>query len=139
MDRITKEQRSRNMSAVRAKDTKPEKRVRSALHKIGFRFSLHHNDLPGKPDLVLPRYKTVIFVHGCFWHGHNCAKGKLPTTNVQFWQEKLSGNAERDRKNQKTLKEAGWNLFIIWECELDRGISEALNFLIKRRCEIARA
>jgi len=137
MDRLTKEQRSLNMSAVRAKDTKPEKRVRSALHKSGFRFALHRNDLPGKPDLVLPRYKTVIFVHGCFWHGHDCAKGKRPSTNVEFWQDKLSGNAERDRKNEAALQAAGWGLFIIWECALDEGISEVINCLGKRRSQMA--
>ena len=137
MDRLKKEQRSRNMSAIRAKDTKPEKRVRSALHKSGFRFALHRNDLPGKPDLVLPRYKTVIFVHGCFWHGHDCAKGKRPSTNVEFWQEKLSSNAERDRKNEAALQAAGWDLFIIWECALDERISEVISCLGKRRSQMA--
>ena len=137
MDRLTKEQRSQNMSAVRGKNTKPEMRVRSAIHKQGFRYSLHRKDLPGKPDLVLPKYRTIIFVHGCFWHGHDCIKGKRPATNKAFWQEKLDSNAERDRRNEAVLSKTGWRVFVIWECELDEGIDRVMGYLRERRADIA--
>ena len=135
MDRLSKEQRSRNMAAVRGKDTKPELRVRSAVHRQGFRYSLHRRDLPGKPDLVLPKYNTVIFVHGCFWHGHDCAKGKPPATNKEFWEEKLSGNIERDQRNREALSKSGWNVFVIWECEIGEGIDRVLSHLRKLRID----
>lgn len=132
MDRLSKEQRSRNMSAVKGKDTKPELKVRSAIHGAGFRYSLHRSDLPGKPDLVLPKYRTVILVHGCFWHGHNCEKAKRPASNTEFWDKKLSKNIERDKKNEEKLKKVGWNVLIIWECELAKGIAHAIRFLEKK-------
>ncbi|HYO82416.1 MAG TPA: very short patch repair endonuclease [Bryobacteraceae bacterium] len=117
-DVLTPEQRSRNMAAIRSRNTRPEIIVRSALHAMGFRFRLHRSDLPGKPDLVLPRYGTAIFVHGCFWHMHNCRYGRpRPSTNSQFWEEKRKGNVARDRRNVFELKHAGWRVFTIWECE----------------------
>ena len=123
MDRHTPEQRRRNMSAVKGKDTKPEILVRKWLHAAGYRFRLHVKELPGKPDIVLPKYKTVIFVNGCFWHQHQgCRHAKLPETNKQFWEDKLRKNAERDVQNYQKLLNMGWRVNIIWECEVTKGI-----------------
>lgn len=133
MDRHTTEQRSRNMAAVRGRNTKPELRVRSSIHRQGFRYSLHRKDLPGKPDLVFPQYQTVVLVHGCFWHGHSCKKGKRPASNKRFWNKKLDYNLERDRKNVIALGKMGWRVFIIWECELEKGIDRAVDYLKSRR------
>ncbi len=120
-DVLTKEQRSFNMSQIRGKNTKPEIIVRSIVHGIGFRYSLHKNNLPGKPDIVLSRHKKIIFVHGCFWHMHKCKYGKVkPATNTNFWQEKRQGNVERDKRNIKQLKKLGWQILIIWECQTKR-------------------
>lgn len=106
------------MSKIRNKNTKPEKIVRSLLHRLGFRFRLHKQDLPGTPDIILPKYRSVIFVHGCFWHRHNCSNGqRLPKTHVDFWTNKLNKNAERDKKKILELRELGWKVLIIWECE----------------------
>ena len=116
-DTISSEQRSRNMSRIRSRDTKPEMLVRSFLHASGFRFRLHVKDLPGKPDIVLPKYKTVIFVHGCFWHQHHCKDGHLPKSRCEYWGPKLSRNRERDRLHKRRLHALGWRTFTIWECE----------------------
>lgn len=117
MDRLTPEQRSKNMAQIRSRDTKPEKLVRSQLHRMGYRFRLHVKTLPGSPDIVLPRYKTIIFVHGCFWHKHNCPEGnRVPKSNVEYWVSKIKRNVSRDEKNQKILQEQGWNVFIVWDC-----------------------
>lgn len=111
------QQRSYNMSRIRGKDTRPEMIVRSLVHQMGFRFRLHRKDLPGKPDLVLPRHERVIFVHGCFWHMHRCRYGRVtPKTNAEFWQAKREGNVARDRRNRRKLKAAGWQVLTIWEC-----------------------
>ena len=119
MDVFTKEKRSQIMSKIKGKDTKPEKVVRSLLHQMGYRFRLHRRDLPGNPDIVLPKHKKVIFVHGCFWHGHkDCPRAKRPSTNKKFWNEKLSKSIKRDTFNQKKLKEMGWLTLIIWQCEM---------------------
>lgn len=113
------ETRSYNMSQIRAKDTKPEMLVRKFLHANGFRYRLHVKDLPGKPDLVLPKYNSGIFVHGCFWHAHEeCKYFKLPQTRSDWWKEKLLGNRERDKKHIRQLVDSGWNVIVIWECEL---------------------
>ena len=118
MDRISKEHRSWNMSRIKCGNTKPEIVVRSLLHKLGYRFRLHRKDLPGKPDIVLPRYNSVVFVHGCFWHRHNgCKKATVPKTKNIFWREKFKGNIERDIKVQEELQSMGWKILIIWECE----------------------
>lgn len=110
-------QRSYNMSRIRGKDTKPELIVRSLVHQMGFRFRLHRKDLPGKPDLVLPKYQKVIFVHGCFWHLHRCRYGKVtPKTNSEFWQNKRQGNVDRDRRQRLKLKKSGWSVLTVWEC-----------------------
>ena len=113
------EQRSRNMSAIKSKNTKPEITVRKLLHSMGYRFRLHRKDLPGSPDIVLPKYKTVIFVHGCFWHRHqNCKYASNPKTRREFWEKKFKENIERDKKTQEKLKNLGWKTKIVWECEL---------------------
>jgi DNA mismatch endonuclease, patch repair protein len=118
----TPEQRSRNMSGIRGKDTKPEKIVRTLLHRLGYRYRLHRRDLPGKPDLVFAGQRKVIFVHGCFWHMHDCHKGAVkPATNSEFWQKKRKGNCDRDEKTLKALAAAGWKAFIVWECETRNG------------------
>jgi DNA mismatch endonuclease (patch repair protein) len=118
MDVHTVEQRSRNMSAIRGRDTKPEMRVRSVLHSLGYRYRLHRKDLPGKPDIVLPKHHTVIFVHGCFWHCHECRWGTvIPKTHSAFWAEKRRGTTERDARTMSALEAAGWRVLVIWECQ----------------------
>src|SRR5207253_1748868 len=116
-DVLTPEQRSYNMSRIRGRHTTPEIRVRKLLHRLGLRYRLHGKGLPGKPDLVFPGARTVLFVHGCFWHMHRCRYGKpAPATNKDFWAEKRRSNVERDRRNRAALKAAGWQVFEIWEC-----------------------
>lgn len=110
--------RSRMMSGIKGKNTKPEIIVRQALHRAGFRFRLHRKDLPGKPDIVLPKYHAVIFVHGCFWHGHDCRYFNVPKTRTDFWLNKIMANARRDRIQEDALKSAGWTVFTVWECEI---------------------
>jgi DNA mismatch endonuclease (patch repair protein) len=123
-DKITVAQRSANMSRVRNKNTKPELRVRGVLHRAGYRFRLHRRDLPGSPDIVLPKWQTAIFVHGCFWHGHQgCHRAKLPTTRLDFWQAKVERNRERDRLNYDRLVTLGYQVVTLWECELKSEVS----------------
>jgi len=118
MDVISKEKRSWNMSRIRNKNTKPEIIVRSLLHRMGYRFRLHKKCLPGKPDIVLPKHKTIIFVHGCFWHRHeNCKYAYNPKSRIEFWKKKFVENINRDKKVQNELSELGWKVEIIWECE----------------------
>ncbi len=120
MDKISKERRSWNMSRIKSKDTKPEKVVRSLLHSLGYRFRLHVSDLPGKPDIVLPKYKTVIFVHGCYWHRHaGCKYAYTPKSNKAFWNKKFRDNVRRHEVVAKKLSDLGWSVFVIWECELE--------------------
>lgn len=110
------------MSRIKGKNTKPEMIVRSALHKSGYRFRLHRKNLPGKPDIILPKYKTVIFIHGCFWHRHQgCKYCYTPKSNVEKWQMKFQDNIERDSKVQSQLKQMGWEVIVIWECEVKSG------------------
>ena len=117
-DRLTPEARSRLMSRVRCADTKPEIAVRRLLHSLGFRFRLHRRDLPGCPDIVLPRHRKIVFVHGCFWHSHpGCRRASRPKDHREFWDKKLAGNTERDEKSLRALEAAGWKVLIIWECE----------------------
>ncbi len=119
MDRISPERRSENMSRIRSKNTKPEMRVRSLLHNAGYRFSLHRKDLPGTPDIVLPKYKSIIQVRGCYWHRHHgCEKTTNPKQNSEFWQKKFDVNVQRDIRTDKALKELGWNVIVVWGCEL---------------------
>ena len=116
---MTSEARSRNMAAIKSKNTKPEIEVRKILHKMGFRFRLHRKDLPGNPDIVLPKYKTAIFVNGCFWHQHeDCKYARLPKTKTDFWKKKLEGNKQRDKVKQSQLNELGWKIINVWECEI---------------------
>ena len=110
------------MSRVRNKDTRAELIVRSILHRLGFRFRLHRSDLPGSPDIVLPRYRTAIFVHGCFWHGHDCPRGKLPMRNRSFWEAKILRNRQRDREAIQALAALGWRTIVIWSCRLSSQI-----------------
>ncbi len=106
------------MSRIKGKDTKPERVVRSVLHRMGYRFRLHRRDLPGRPDIVLPKYHTVVFVHGCFWHRHpKCKYSYTPKTRVAFWKKKFRDNVKRDKKNRKSLRKAGWKLIVVWECQ----------------------
>ena len=116
-DNHTPAQRSRNMRAVRNKNTAPELLVRSCLHRLGFRFRLHNRKLPGSPDIVLAGRKSVLFVHGCFWHGHDCKRGALPTSNVDFWGRKIAKNQDRDQKAYGELQGAGWKIMTVWQCE----------------------
>lgn len=110
--------RSRMMSGIRSRNTKPEIRVRQFLHRQGFRFRLHVRELPGKPDIVLPRYRAVIFVHGCFWHGHDCHIFKIPKTRTEFWQGKIARNRTNDEKSREKLLASGWRVGIVWECAI---------------------
>lgn len=121
-EKLTKEQRSWNMSRVRSVDTNPEKIVRSWLHLNGWRFRLHDKTLPGSPDIVMKKYGTVIFIHGCFWHSHQgCRRATIPKTNREFWEKKLKGNVERDKKDREQLSQMGWKVIVIWECEIKNG------------------
>lgn len=118
-----KEQRRRNMQAIKAKDTKPEMVVRRYLHAQGFRYRLHVKNLPGKPDIVLPKYKTVIFIHGCFWHGHEgCKYYVVPKTRTEWWLEKIRRNKANDNKAANALKKAGWKVIVVWECAIKTSI-----------------
>lgn len=119
MDKLTKERRSWNMSRIRAKNTKPEVFVRSMLHRMGYRFRIHPKELPGKPDIILPKYQTAVFVHGCFWHGHeNCKDFSPPKTRAEWWLNKINGNKKKDIDSITQLEKLGWQVVIIWECEL---------------------
>lgn len=119
MDKVPPEKRSLIMAQVRGRDTRPEKIVRSVLHRMGYRFRLHRKDLPGSPDIVLPKFHTAIFVNGCFWHRHpGCKRASTPVANASYWQKKFERNVERDKQSQTALKCRGWHVLVIWECEL---------------------
>lgn len=117
MDKISPSRRSANMRAIRSSNTKPEMVVRSLVHRLGYRFRLHRRDLPGKPDLVFPGRKAVIFVHGCFWHMHDCAAVRVPKSNTGYWSPKLERNCQRDAQNVDALKAQGWRVLTVWDCE----------------------
>jgi len=123
-DNHSKEIRSMNMSNIRSKNSKPEEMVRKFLFSKGFRYKKNVKDLPGKPDIVLPKYKTVIFVNGCFWHKHDCPRFVWPASNKEYWIPKIQKNAERDIENKRHLKELGWNVFTVWECQFRTGDAE---------------
>jgi DNA mismatch endonuclease (patch repair protein) len=124
VDVFSQEKRKWLMSRIQKMHTKPEKIVRSLIHRMGYRFRIQRKNLPGNPDIVLPRYNTLIFVNGCFWHGHkNCRKGKRPVTNKAFWNQKIDSNIQRDQANYKKLKAHGWKVLVIWECETKNPVS----------------
>lgn len=134
MDIITNEKRSWNMSRIQGKDTKPELIIRSLLHSSGYRFRLHAKKLPGVPDIVLPKYKTVIFVHGCFWHRHKgCKFTYTPKSRVEFWESKFQKNKERDRIVMNKLKKLGWKIIVIWECEISN--PDNIRYKLKKHLE----
>lgn len=133
MDRHSKQVRSYNMSRIRSKDTKPEIIVRKFLHKNGFRFRIHAKTLPGKPDIVLKKYKTVIFVHGCFWHAHeNCKDFKLPKSNQEYWLQKILKNLMKDKEFVENIKLIGWEVIIAWECEILKKDNQVLDQIKQR-------
>ena len=118
-DNLTPEQRKRNMKAIKSRHTKPEMIVRSIVHRFGYRFRLHDKKLPGKPDIVLPRHRKIILVHGCFWHMHDCKRGNVtPKTNVEYWQNKRFRNVARDKENTKSYNKAEYKILTVWECEI---------------------
>ena len=136
-DNHSKEVRSMNMSHIRSKNSKPEELVRKYLFSKGFRYRKNVKTLPGCPDIVLPRYKTVIFVNGCFWHKHDCPRFVWPSTNEEYWRPKIMGNVERDKRNLAELQQLGWTVLTVWECELKKKVIDAtLDQLEKRLCKI---
>lgn len=121
MDKLSQQRRSDNMRRIRSKDTTPELMLRRLVHAMGYRFRLHRKDLPGKPDLVFPGRKKVVFLHGCFWHQHkNCREGRLPGTRREYWEPKLARNQERDVLSEAALKSLGWHVLTLWECEVEK-------------------
>jgi len=132
-DIFTREERSRIMSRIRGTNTKPEMAVRKRLYSMGYRYRLHYSELPGKPDIVLPKHKKAIFVHGCFWHSHlNCRRASVPSSNKAFWKRKLLGNARRDRQNYRRLNALGWSYKVVWQCEIPNGnrlLLKLINYL----------
>ena len=136
-DNHSKEVRSMNMSHIRSKNSKPEELVRKYLFSKGFRYRKNVKTLPGCPDIVLPKYKTVIFVNGCFWHKHDCPRFVWPSTNEEYWRPKIMGNIERDKRDLAELQQLGWTVLTVWECELKKKVIDAtLEQLEKRLCEI---
>jgi DNA mismatch endonuclease (patch repair protein) len=130
-DVMSKEQRSNLMGRVRGRDTAPERLVRSLLHRAGLRFRKNVTGLPGRPDIVLTRHRTIVFVHGCFWHRHSgCTLAKLPGTNVSFWSKKLADNAERDKRNAIALRRLGWHVITVWDCRLRRSPQAELRRIV---------
>lgn len=131
MDTVDRSTRSKIMASVRQKSTGPEMRLRRALHKIGFRYRVNDNNLPGSPDLVFPKYKAVIFVHGCFWHRHGCKATTTPKTRREFWKAKFNANIERDRSNTEALLNKGWRVMVVWECSL-KGKKANLDYVAQK-------
>lgn len=134
-DVVSPEVRSRMMSGIRGKNTKPELTLRKGLHRLGFRFRLHDRRLPGKPDLVFPKYKAVVFAHGCFWHGHDCHLFKWPATRGDFWREKIERNRAVDKRSEQALAETGWRYAIVWECALKGRARLPVNDVLARCSE----
>ncbi|MDO6824997.1 very short patch repair endonuclease [Marinobacter sp. 1_MG-2023] len=131
VDVVDPKTRSRMMSGIRGKNTKPEVLIRKALHAGGFRFRLHRKNLPGSPDIVLPKFRAVILVNGCFWHGHQCRLFKWPKTRPEFWRNKIEGNIRRDQRKLSDLKSLGWRVCLVWECEIKGAKEENLNRVIE--------
>ena len=136
VDRVTQQARSAMMSAVRHENTRPEKLVRSRLFAAGYRFRLHRRDLPGSPDMVLPRHRLAVFVHGCFWHGHDCPRGRPPKSNVEFWACKIERNRTRDLASIAALGALGWTVHVIWACRLVADTDDMIELLRKRLAEV---
>lgn len=137
VDLLTTEERSKMMSKIRSKNTAPEMTVRRYLHSKGFRYRLHDKKLPGKPDVVLPKFKTAIYIHGCFWHAHSgCKYYRLPKSNTDYWIKKIEGNISRDLQKQQVLREMGWKVIIVWECELKRKAEERCAALVEQIVQI---
>lgn len=136
----SKEKRSEVMSRIRGRDTRPERVVRSLLHRLGFRFTVNgprNRELPGKPDLVLPKHRCVVYVHGCFWHGHAGCKGfRMPSSNVEFWSAKIAGNKARDRRSLRALRRLGWKALVVWECETNT-LARLGRLRARLQCELA--
>ncbi len=132
-DTLSPKERSRLMARIRSRDTKPEMYVRKAVWRAGFRYRLHSRTLPGKPDLALTQYKVAVFVHGCFWHQHGCAKTSRPSSNREFWDRKLDGNVARDARNRAALQALGWTVLTVWECGLEEGTADVLGVLKQLR------
>lgn len=126
------------MAQVHSRDTSPEVQVRKAVHKAGYRFRLYRSDLPGKPDLVLARHGVVVFVHGCFWHGHRCKAFRMPSSNVPYWARKIARNVERDKKTVASLRAAGWRCRVIWACRLPQGVARLLKELARKARRVRR-
>jgi len=135
VDIVDKATRSRMMSHIRGKNTKPELIIRKGLFGKGFRYRLHQKKLPGKPDLVFPKYRAVIFVNGCFWHGHDCKLFKWPLSNKRFWRVKITGNQKKDARNIADLKKSGWRVLIIWECSMRNHSSVSVDRVINNACK----
>jgi DNA mismatch endonuclease (patch repair protein) len=135
VDVLTSEQRRYNMRRIKGRNTKPELLIRRALHAEGFRYRLHQRDLAGRPDIVLPKYHTVIFVHGCFWHGHDCLLVKQVDTRAEFWESKLSGNVARDLDVISALQTDGWKIAVVWECALRGTTKQPLETVVRRLTE----
>ncbi len=132
-DKLSKEKRGWNMSRIKSKDTKPELLIRKALYKLGYRYRLHKKEVPGRPDIVLNRLKTLVFVNGCFWHRHEgCREASRPKTNSEFWENKIRKNVERDVRNYTTLQSLHWKVIVIWECEISNDIEQNINLLKKK-------
>ena len=131
VDVVDSATRSRMMSGIKGRNTKPELLIRSHLHRQGFRFRLHARELPGKPDIVFPRYHAVIFVHGCFWHGHDCSLFKWPSTRTEFWREKIERNRMNDQKKRDALLASGWRVGIVWECAI-RNSGKNIEYVVQR-------
>lgn len=124
MDTVSKKKRSKIMSSIKSENTKPEKAIRSSLYGMGYRYRIHVRGLPGTPDIVFPKYGTVVFVNGCFWHRHDCDRATTPKTNKKFWNEKFENNKDRDKRNKTALEKMGWKVVVAWECELNENLQK---------------
>lgn len=132
MDNVSPAERSRVMALVKSKDTTPELRVRRLVHGLGYRYRLHATELPGKPDLVLPRLRKVILVHGCFWHQHACPRCRVPSTSRGYWLAKMERNAARDQRNRRALRRLGWDVLVVWECQTTSRRADRLRERLRR-------
>lgn len=138
-DVVDKVTRSRMMSGIRGKNTRPEMLIRKNLHALGFRYRLHDKRLPGKPDIVLPRYRAVILIHGCFWHGHDCHLYRQPSSNVTFWKKKIAANRQNDQLASEAITKSGWRLMVIWECALKGKTRLPLEVVVRQTSEWIRS